>query len=375
MSIDVSKYRVATASAKSEATPWWNRDISLGTGKLNNKKKERLYSELHALLMAGVDVRSALELLEQEQTKKGDRELLQGIKEAVVKGAGLSLAMEQSGKFSSYEYYSIKIGEESGRLLEVLEQMAAYYGKRIKLQRQFVSVLAYPSFILLITVGVVYFMLHYIVPMFNDVFKRFDGELPELTQLVINLSENFSAWSNYVLIGITGLIVLVFTQRKQPWFRKTTAAFITRIPVFGKAVRKVYLARFCQAMHLLCASKTPLVEAIGLVEKMIGFYPMEQALNKVQEQLMRGVALHHGLAGFKVFEKRMVALIKVAEEVNQLDTMFKRLSDQYSEEVEHQTSIIGSVMEPLMIIIIAAFVGLILVAMYLPLFQLSTSIG
>ncbi|MEM9023679.1 MAG: type II secretion system F family protein, partial [Bacteroidota bacterium] len=129
------------------------------------------------------------------------------------------------------------------------------------------------------------------------------------------------------------------------------------------------------SMHLLTASQTPLVEALNLVEKMISFYPMEAALPHIRNGILQGEALHASLARFPVFNKRMVSLIKVAEEVNQLDMIFEKLSHQYSDEVEHQTGMIGSVIEPIMIIFIAVFVGFILIAMYLPLFELSTTIG
>jgi type IV pilus assembly protein PilC len=140
-------------------------------------------------------------------------------------------------------------------------------------------------------------------------------------------------------------------------------------------ISKIYLARFCQSMNLLISSKTPLVTAIELVKKMIGFYPIEISLEIMQEDIMKGQPLHISLSKFKIYNKRMVSLIKVAEEVNQLDTMFAKLAKQYTDEVEHETSILGSLIEPIMIIFLGLLVALILVAMYLPLFQMSNTVG
>jgi type IV pilus assembly protein PilC len=128
-------------------------------------------------------------------------------------------------------------------------------------------------------------------------------------------------------------------------------------------------------MNLLISAKTPLVSAIDLVKKMVGFYPIEVSLNEVQEDILKGQSLHISLSKYKIYNKRMISLLKVAEDVNQLDTMFARLAKQYSDEVEHQTSVLGSVIEPIMIIFLGALVAIILIAMYLPIFQMSTSVG
>ena len=128
-------------------------------------------------------------------------------------------------------------------------------------------------------------------------------------------------------------------------------------------------------MNLLISAKTPLVTAIELVKKMVGFYPIEVSLDTVQNDIMAGQQLHVSLSKFKIYNRRMISLIKVAEEVNQLDTMFAKLAQQYSDEVEHQTSIMGSLIEPIMIIFLGLLVAIILVAMYLPMFQMSSTVG
>lgn len=377
MSIDVGKYQNAAAlkSPSNSRVPWWQRDIKLPGQGWNDRKKERLYSELLTLLQSGIDLRSALELLAEEQQKPAEAAFYQQLCDNVIDGQSLSDALEESGAFGPYEYYSVKIGEESGRLLEILHELQSFYARKIKLKRQFVSVLTYPLFVFGVSIGVIWFMLTYIVPMFSDVFKRFDQELPELTQFVISLSEQMGYWLPWIGGAILLVAVILVGQRNTPWFRKNSARFAQRVPFFGGIIRRVYLARFCQSMHLLISAKTPLVDTLGLVARMIRFYPLEVASSSIQNDLEQGISLHESMRKFKVFDARMVALLKVAEEVNQLDTMFEKLAQQYSEEVEHKTGIMGGVIEPIMIIFIALFVGAILVAMYLPLFQLSTTIG
>ncbi|OFX26851.1 MAG: hypothetical protein A2033_08155 [Bacteroidetes bacterium GWA2_31_9] len=127
-------------------------------------------------------------------------------------------------------------------------------------------------------------------------------------------------------------------------------------------------------MALLIASRTPMLRAIQLVRNMIGFYPFEKALDIIDSDIMSGKSLHESMKKFSIFDNRTISLVKVAEEVNQLDTIFERLNKQYSDELEHRIGMMSSLLEPAMIIFVGVLVGVILVAMYLPLFQLSTSI-
>ncbi len=381
MAIDLQKIQAPRQRPKEPSKPargnrvmeLLNRDIALGKA-FGDKKKERFYSDLYTLFMAGVDLRSALDLLAEEQTSKKDRALMEHIRQQVVGGLSFCEALKSAKHFGPYEYYSIQIGEETGKLPDILKELAAYFARRIQLRRQLVKVLTYPAFVLSVSFGVIYFMLKHIVPMFSDVFQRFGSELPEVTKKVIVFSEAFTAFFPFLLAAFIALSVLIYLQRNQIWLRKLSAALMMRIPFFGPLVRKVYLARFCQSMQLLVASRTSLIEATELVEKMIRFYPIESSLPVIRENLVKGKSLHGSLQQFRIYDRKMVSLIKVAEEVNQLDAMFDKLGKQYSEEVEHRTATVGSVIEPAMIIVIGLLVGFILVAMYLPLFNLGNTI-
>jgi type IV pilus assembly protein PilC len=351
-----------------------NKDISFGGTKLNDKKKERFYSEMHILFSSGIDIRTALELVEDGTAKEKEKTLFKEIRESIVAGDSFSAAVEKTGKFSLYEFYSIKIGEESGKLTEVLFELANFFSKKIKQKRILTKALSYPVVVLLSSVGAISFMLTFVVPMFADVFKRFKGELPYFTQVIIRLSNSFSDYFIYFLLFCIALGVFISSQKKAVWYRKFTSGILLKIPVVKEMVSKIYLARFCQAMQLLISAKTPLVSSIELVKKMISFYPIEASLETVQDDVMKGVSLHQALAKYPIYNKRLISLIKVAEEVNQLDKMFARLASQYSDEVEHQTSVLGSLIEPIMIIFLGFVIAVILIAMYLPMFQMSNAI-
>lgn len=149
---------------------------------------------------------------------------------------------------------------------------------------------------------------------------------------------------------------------------------IMNTPLAGSLVQKIHLSRFSLCMYLLLQSRTPLVEAIELVKKMVRYYPMKKALGNVQNDILHGQSLHRSISKFRIFDKRMISMIKVAEETNQLDLIFKSLKDQYNAEVEQRTTILANLIEPVLIIFIGLFVGIILVSMYLPMFKLSTSL-
>ena len=381
-SIDLNKISQVKKNAGTEVKPgekksldFLNKDIKLFGSGFSDKKKERFYSELCILFSAGVDIRSALELIEEEQVKEKDKVLFARIKESIIAGTSLSKAIEQTGLFSTYEFYSLQIGEESGQLTEVLQELSNFFSKKIQQKRQVTSALSYPAVVFFASFGAIFFMLKFVVPMFSDVFKRFKGELPYFTRVIVRMSDVFSHYSLYIVLGLLSIMVFVYSQRKAMWFRKYGAKIILRIPVMKEMVSKIYLARFCQSMNLLISAKTPLVSAIDLVKKMVDFYPIEVSLEIVQDDILKGQPLHLSLSKFKIYNKRMTSLIKVAEEVNQLDTMFSRLAKQYSDEVEHQTSILGSLIEPVMIIFLGFLVAAILVAMYLPLFQMGSTVG
>jgi len=380
MAIDISNIKQQQSSKKernegSSVADFLNKDISLFGNKLSDKKKERFYSELSILLEARVDIRSALELIIDEQKGEKDKQLFETIKNEVVAGDTLSESIRRTGKFSDHEYYNIQIGEETGKLPHILTELSIFYQKKINQKRQLTTAMSYPILVLSTASGAIVFMFAFIVPMFADVFNRFGGKLPPITQFIITISEAFSAYFSWIALFFITVGIFLFTQKKKEWLRKISSSLALNLPIFGDLMGKIFLARFCQSMQLMTSSKIPLLKAINLSQKMIGFYPIEIALITVEQDILQGEQLYKSLSKFPIFNKRLVSLIKVGEEVNQLDSFFDKIAKQYSEDVEHQTSMLSSLIEPLLIIFLGAVVGVILVAMYLPLFQMSSSFG
>ena len=378
-SIDLSRYETKKTVKPTKAgdggglSALLSRDISFGSKELNDKKKEYLYLELSSLLQAGINLKSSFELITADQQKDKDKELYKNIQDAVLGGTTFSQALQQTGKFSLYEVYSLQIGEETGKLIEVLQDLAKFYQNKIKTRRKIVSALTYPCVVLTSSLGAVFFMLKFVVPMFGDVFKRFGGHLPWITEKIIGVSNamenNF--WRVMVLLAL--IVAFILFTRKTEKFREIFSKLLLRTPLIGNLVQKIYLARFCNSMRLLISAKLPLLRAIALIRQMIRYYPIESSLQKVEDDIMNGKSLHESLQQFKVYPSKMIQLVKVGEETNQLDYFFGKISEQYIEEVEYKTSTLSSMMEPLIIIFLGIIVGIILIAMYLPLFQMSNS--
>jgi type IV pilus assembly protein PilC len=354
---------------------WLKKDIQLFETGMGAKQKKSLYTELSVLLSAGLDIQRALLLIEQGLGKKNHKATLATIRERIVAGAPLSTALEGVGGFSAYETMSIKIGEETGRLTIVLNELASFFAKTLKYRQQLMGALAYPVFVTLFAFSVVFFLLKYLVPMFSDVYKRFDSELPAITQYIISLSACMKAWSPVLMLGFAGFCILLFLWRKKEWLRKLSALLILRMPLFGDIIRNIYLARFCQSMSLLLGAKVSLLRAVDLVRQMSAFHPLEVSLARVEKDIVAGKSLNESLSAFAFYPPQLIALLRVGEETGKLEEMFGNLANQYNDSVDARTALIGSLLEPVLIIGLGILVGFILVAMYLPLFQMSTSVG
>lgn len=354
---------------------FFSKDIKLFSKGFNDRKKEKFYSELSILINAGIDLKSAFEIIIDQIDQINDKKLIELVKQKVLAGDSLSNAMEASGKFSPYEFYSIRIGEESGKLTNVLKDLGLYFAGKIQQKRLFLNALSYPIVVLLTAFGAVFFMMKFVVPMFADVFKKFDTDLPALTKMVLGASNVIGAYGFHFIFIVTGFIILVYVNRDKDFVKRTGSAVILKIPFLGELIRKLYLSRLCHSLFLLTSSKIPLLEALELVQKMVAFYPISNSLEHVRNMILQGHSLNESLASYSIYDKRFIALIKVGEEANQLDMIFEKLSNNYSDDVKYQTGLVTSILEPVMIIFLGIFVAVILVAMYLPLFKLSSGIG
>lgn len=350
-------------------------EIKLGGNGNINKKKQEFYGELGTLLEAGVEVKSALELIEAGLKKGKFHDITCRIRENLINGKSLAGAFETERIFSNYETVSLRIGEESGRLDRVVAELGSYFQKKIEQKKKIAGAFTYPAIVVLVALAAVFFMMRYVVPMFEDVFKRFNNELPAITQKVIGISHWIGSNFMFIVLFIAAVVIFVIRFREKPWFRTTWHSLLRRVPFFGEMARKMYMARFCSSMELLISSQAPLVQSLELVRQMIQYYPLELALSQISKDVVSGVPLHECMTRFPIFDRKMLSMVRVGEEVNQLAPMFAKLRQMYDSDTEHNTAMMGTIMEPLIIIFVGLIVGVVLISMYLPMFKMNGSIG
>lgn len=351
------------------------KEITFGGNSFSNKKKEAFYTELFVLLQAGLELKDALDLIEKEQKKETDKKLIHSLVKNLIEGKNFSETIKEKKEFTTYEYYSIQIGEKTGTIENVVKELGEYYRKRNEQRRMIMSALSYPIIILSTAFLAVLFMLNFVVPMFADIFKQNNVELPWITQKIISLSNFFK---DYYWIYLLVLLVVILFQKMNKnklWYQKWITSFYLKIPFWGNFIRKIKIAQFTQAISLLISAKVPLLNGIQLTQKMIDFHPLKNALITVEKDVLLGKTLSESIRKHTIFDAKMVSLIKVAEETNQNQIIFERLTNQYNKDIEYQSKTLSTVLEPIIILILGIVVATILIAMYIPMFKLSTIIG
>ncbi len=363
------------AKANFELEKLLKTEINLFGKNFTNKKKEAFYTEVSVLLNAGISLKEALSLLEEEQKKQADKTLFNTLVNDLVSGKSFSGSIKTFKDFTEYEYYSIKIGEETGTLQKVTQELGLFFRRRNEQRRTVVNALSYPIVVLITAMLAVLFMLKYVVPMFADIFKQHQAELPWLTKMVIKASDLFQDYIWILVVLILTLIVIRKIVSKKTWYKKYTTKILLKIPFMGELVRKMYIGQFTQAVALLTTAKIPVLNSIQLTKKMIDFYPLQIALQDVESKILSGNSLSESLKPHKIFDNKMISLLRVAEETNQNEFIFERLTTQYNDEIQYKSKMLSTVLEPLIIIFLGAFVAIILIAMYLPMFTLSSVLG
>lgn len=378
MSFDLKNINNKKEQITSEQSEWsaiLKKEIVLFGNGFSNKLKEDFYTELSVLLSAGVSLKEGLELLSASQKKKTAKDILLQIVTDLVDGKSMSNAIESHKAFSEYEYYSIKIGEETGTLAAVVKQLGAFFSRKNQQRRDVISALTYPIIVFSTAFLVVLFMLQFVVPMFQDIFRQNKVDLPGITKFIIGVSEFVKSYGILLILAILILFASRVLFNKKEWYRRFKDRLILKIPFFGNFIKTVYLSQFTQAIALLAASKVPVVNSIQLVKKMIKFHPLQDALHSVENSIIKGATLSESLATHPIFSDKMIALVKVSEQTNQTEFIFERLNTQYHEQVQRQSKMMSTIMEPLIIVFVGIMVGVILIAMYLPMFKLGTVLG
>ena len=353
-------------------TDFLNQDIRLSK-HLSNKDLEYVYNQLQILIESGLDLHASIELIINTSAKRKYLvKILEQIKNSMLSGISFSESLEKTEAFLPFDYYAIKIGEESGKLVEVFTDLRAHYTKRIATKRLLVSSLTYPIIVITFTIAVVFFLMTFLVPMFKDMFQKVGGELPAITQYVINTSSFVENNIGTLAISLLVCIVLFSYLKKQPVVRRQFDYFILKIPFLKVFVQKANLLRYLQLMLLLNRSYVPLMDSLSLIQKSTTFYPLNDVIDDLKADLLKGRLISESMQKHSIFEPKLVALVRVGEEGNQLPMIYERLIDQYQEDITHLNKVLTTFIEPIIVLFLGIIVAIVLISMYMPLFDINS---
>lgn len=344
-------------------------------GKLNERRKEALYAELCSLLTSGLDFNSSFTLLIESEKNKKNRSVLQQVYEHVVKGDSLWHAFETIGYFSPLDYGVVKIGEETGKMDQSFLFLSDYYKKRMEQRRMITGAVSYPLVILTTAVIVLLFMVGFIVPMFEQVYARMGSELPSVTKAVIALARDLPFYLFTGIFLLVGLVLLIIFSRDSELNQKVTSAVLLKIPFMGTMIRKHHQANFCKLLALLISCGVPLLYSIELIKGIIRFYPYRKSFESVSRGLEQGKRFAECVAAFpELYNPRLIVMLKVGEETNKLEEMLEKQGRDLTADMEHALKQVGTMLEPLLIVLVGSLVAVILIAMYMPMFKLGSAV-
>lgn len=339
--------------------------------KIKDSKKEILFSELLSLLSSGLDFSSAFELLINVEKATDMQKTIKGLYDDVVFGYSLAQALEKSNKFASLDIGVIKVGEETGRLNEALEFLTGYYNKKISQNRMVRSAVSYPAVILCVAIVVVIFMLTVIVPMFEQVYARMGSELPGITRSIISVSQKLPVHLAVISLIISIAGIFLYINRKSSAVRSFTTSGLLKLPIVGNILKHNYQTHFCKLLYLITSSGIPLLYGIGMLRQIITFYPYQCSFDRIAEGINRGESFAVILERYpKLYDKKLVTLIRVGEETNRLPQMLQKQGDTLTKELEYNLKQLGTMLEPVLILFIGGLVAVIMVSMYLPMFKM-----
>jgi type IV pilus assembly protein PilC len=331
--------------------------------------------QFSTMLSSGVPLVQALGVLVEQQRVRFFGRVLGRIRSAVENGATLSESMEPyPAIFSGLYVAMVRAGEASGNLDTILLKLVGYLERTAKVRGQIRAAMYYPAFVVIASVAVIGALLVYVVPQFAEQYKQSGQQLPDLTMLVLDLSDFLI---NYwlLILGLTGGVVLgvrafMATKKGRFWIDQVAL----RAPVFGTLVQKVSIGRFCATLSAMLSSGVNLLEGLQICSTTSGNKHVEAVVLRIREAVEQGEKLSLPMSRSSIFPPMVTSMVSVGESTGALDTMLGKVSEFYEEEVDLAVQAILSLIEPTLIVVIGVFVGFVVLALYLPVFDMANVI-
>ncbi|MCX7703356.1 MAG: type II secretion system F family protein [Planctomycetota bacterium] len=326
--------------------------------------------QLGILLEAGLPIVRSLRIL-QGQYKGALSEQVKTIADDVEGGASFSEALSHHpGTFNRLYISMVRAGEAGGVLDVIMKRLGDFLEKSVRLKRRVIGAMIYPAVVILVAVAVLGFVMAVIIPKFKKMFEEFGIELPAITQFLLSVS-GFVVDHWYLLVfGVIGLVALYKLAGASGGGRTAIDKFKMSMPLVGDVIKKAVLARFSRTLGTLIGSGVPILQALQIVKEAIGNSVIEGAVENVTGSIKEGETIAEPLRQSGVFDEIFVNMIDVGEETGELDKMLNRIADNYEEEVDVKVESLMSVLEPVMIVCLGVVVGIIVVALFMPLMSI-----
>ncbi|TXZ73633.1 type II secretion system F family protein [Vibrio mimicus] len=347
------------------------------THRVKGKDITILTRQLATMLTTGVPIVQALKLVGDNHRKAEMKSILAQITKGVEAGTPLSKAMRTaSAHFDTLYVDLVETGEMSGNLPEVFERLATYREKSEQLRAKVIKALIYPSMVVLVALGVSYLMLTMVIPEFESMFKGFGAELPWFTQQVLKLSHWVQAYSLWAFAAIIAMVFGLKALRKNSFqIRLKTSRLGLKFPIIGNVLAKASIAKFSRTLATSFAAGIPILASLKTTAKTSGNVHFETAINEVYRDTAAGMPMYIAMRNTEAFPEMVLQMVMIGEESGQLDDMLNKVATIYEFEVDNTVDNLGKILEPLIIVFLGTVVGGLVVAMYLPIFNLMSVLG
>lgn len=323
------------------------------------------------MIRSGVPLVKALDTFISQTDNNQFREILGQVRKDVKNGNSLANSLaSQKGIFDELYIHLIEVGELAGILDKILFRLSEYMEKSYNLKQKVRMAMLYPTLVLTVAVGAVLFLLLFIVPTFAEMYNDFDAELPGPTQFVLLISQGITDYFIYLVTGIILLIIAVRLFIKNPQGRYLIDSLKLSIPFLGSLYQKTLMTRFCQTLGTLLKSGITLVDALGIIRKASGNVILVEATEDMLQSVKKGGSLTKSLKKTNIFPAMVIQMVTVGEETAELDEMLLHIAALYDKEVDLAVESLTSIIEPLLIVVLGIILGGIIIAMYLPIFEL-----
>ena len=356
---------------KVEEENLFNREITMFADAAFSAKDVSIFARQFSILLnAGISIVGSLDILREQMENKKMAKIIDGVYQDVQKGELLSVCLRATKKFPELFVNTLEAGEAGGNIEDVMERMANYYEKSNKVTSKVQSALIYPSMVLLVTIVVAYILVTKVLPTFVSMFEDMGAELPTLTRVLVGIGGFFNKYW-LIIFGLLGAIIAFFVwYLRTPDGRFRKDLILLQIPLVKLLIQKSAISRFARTMSIMLRTGIPMINSIEMSTRVINNSVMARSMAVVKSKVESGSNLSVPIEEMKLFPKLVISMIKIGEETGSLDEMLNKCADFYDDEVETVSGRITSMIEPMVIMVLALIVGTIVMAIIQPMFQM-----